>query len=525
MTQTSARPAAGRSSSQGAGTRSRAAALRSWRSAVGTAAITGGAAVITGCLLPWASTFAGLISFPGIDGPHGRVLAAAGAVMVIAGLWHLVRGDSVSRWFAGLAGFAGAGYAGLLLLQLEKSLHALGSDAMVVLRGGPGLWVVAAGSLVAFATLFLPSSGQRTLRSATEGGNGLAAWAADRESVGIRRWLQLGLGLVWLLDAALQFQPFMFGRGFVTQIIDPSAMGSPATVANSVSASGQVILAHPALFNTGFAVVQLAIALGLFWRRTARAALAGVIIWGLAVWWLGESFGMLFSGSASPLTGAPGAALLYVLLAVLAWPHKPASGRVTGRKPSARTSLAQSGIPGRRWSLVLWVVIWGGFAALMLQPQVRAPGALRAAVGGMASGQNLLASLDRSAAGLLGSAGLVPALIFAVVFAVIAIGLFVPGAARPVLVLAAVLAVAIWVIGENFGGLASGSATDPNTGPLLLLLVAAYWPRRSADGEVAQPERAGAAAEVEGESRPQREVAALAVQVPAGAAGSPHGRG
>jgi hypothetical protein len=529
MTQTSARPAAGRSSSQGGGTPSRAAALRSWRSAVGLAAIAGGAAVIAGCLLPWASTFAGLISFPGIDGPHGRVLAAAGAVMVIAGLWHLVRGDCVSRWVAGLAGFAGLGYAGLLLLQLEKSLHTLGSDAMVVLRGGPGLWVVAAGSLVAFATLFLPSSDQSTLRSATEGG-GLAAWAADRESVGARRWLQLGLGLIWLLDAALQFQPFMFGRGFVTKIVDPAAMGSPALIASSVTGSGQVILAHAAVFNAAFATVQLALALGLFWRRTTRAALAGTIIWGLAVWWLGESLGGLFSGMASPLTGAPGAALLYVLLAVLAWPHRPASGRVTGRKLATRVfegrvSIAVSGLLGRRVAPVLWVLIWGGFAALMLQPQVRAPGALRAAVGGMASGQNLLASVDRSAAGLLGSAGLVPALIFAVVFAVIAIGLFVPRAARPVLVLAAVLAVAIWVIGENFGGLASGSATDPNTGPLLLLLIAAYWPRRSADGEVAQPELTGAAAEVEGESRPQREVAALAVQVPAGAAGSPHSRG
>ncbi len=71
---------------------------------------------------------------------------------------------------------------------------------------------------------------------------------------------------------------------------------------------------------------------------------------------------------------------------------------------------------------------------------------------------------------MLGGGGFVPALVFAVLFAVIAIGILLPAAARPVLVLAAVLAVAIWVIGENFGGLASGSATDPNTGPLLLLL-------------------------------------------------------
>ena len=43
-----------------------------------------------------------------------------------------------------------------------------------------------------------------------------------------------------------------------------------------------------------------------------------------------------------------------------------------------------------------------------------------------------------------------------------------------------VLALVIWVFGENFGGLLTGQATDPNTGPLLILLAAAYWPLRRA---------------------------------------------
>ena len=59
-------------------------------------------------------------------------------------------------------------------------------------------------------------------------------------------------------------------------------------------------------------------------RRTARAALAGTIAWGLAVWWLGEGLGgILGSATSSPLTGAPGAAVLYALLVLLAlafWP-------------------------------------------------------------------------------------------------------------------------------------------------------------------------------------------------------------
>ena len=46
-------------------------------------------------------------------------------------------------------------------------------------------------------------------------------------------------------------------------------------------------------------------------------ALAASIAWALAVWWLGEGLGGVLTGAASPVTGAPGAALLYALAAVL----------------------------------------------------------------------------------------------------------------------------------------------------------------------------------------------------------------
>lgn len=34
----------------------------------------------------------------------------------------------------------------------------------------------------------------------------------------------------------------------------------------------------------------------------------------------------------------------------------------------------------------------------------------------------------------------------------------------------------LWVTGDDFGGIWSGSATDPNTGPLPVLIAAAFWP-------------------------------------------------
>ena len=51
--------------------------------------------------------------------------------------------------------------------------------------------------------------------------------------------------------------------------------------------------------------------------------------------------------------------------------------------------------------------------------------------------------------------------------------------------LALVVAAAIWVVGEAFGMILAGGATDPNSGPLLALLALAYWParQRQARGE------------------------------------------
>jgi hypothetical protein len=43
--------------------------------------------------------------------------------------------------------------------------------------------------------------------------------------------------------------------------------------------------------------------------------------WALIVWWFGEAFGMLFMTMASPLTGAPGAVLLYGIIDLLVWPN------------------------------------------------------------------------------------------------------------------------------------------------------------------------------------------------------------
>jgi hypothetical protein len=50
------------------------------------------------------------------------------------------------------------------------------------------------------------------------------------------------------------------------------------------------------------------------------SAYAQPIVWSVAVWWFGAGLGGVLTGGANPLTGAPGAVILYALAAVLLWP-------------------------------------------------------------------------------------------------------------------------------------------------------------------------------------------------------------
>ncbi len=332
---------------------------------------------------------------------------------------------------------------------------------------------------------------------------GLAAWSADHASAGPRRRLQIALGLLWLLDAALQFQPYMFSRAFATDVLAASAAGSPALIAGPVRTASELVLHNVAAWNAAFAVTQLALAAGLLWRPAVRAALAGTIVWSLAVWWLGESFGGIFAGAASPLTGAPGAVILYALAALLAWPARDrksqhaarahgravlpddraavAGGRaaLAGRATLAagRAAVADGSPLGARWSRVLWMVLWVSYAYLTLQGPNRAPGALRATIAGLAAGEpRWIVAMDQAAAGPAGHAGTLIAVLLAAVFAVIGVAVFVPAATRAALTVSIIVALAIWLTGENFGGILTGQATDPNTGPLLVLVAFAFWP-------------------------------------------------
>ena len=448
-----------------------------WRIIAGLTGAAAGATVVAGAFLPWVTIFAGLVKIPGVHGGNGRMMAAAGALLAAAGLYHAIRGGGRSRWLVGVGGFAALGFSGYLLIQLAATTRSLGGSSMVLAGGGPGLWVTAAGSLAAFGTLFLPSPAagpaeRSPVLSAGAGAiwRGVAARTADLDSRGARRGLQVALGVVWLLDAALQLQPYMFGRAFVGMVLEPASMGNPAVIASPAMWADRLISHDVAAWNTAFALIQLAIAAGLLWRPAVKAALAGSVLWSLAIWWLGEGLGGVLTGTASPVTGAPGAVILYALIAVLLWPRV-----CRGAAP------ATGGLAAGRWGKAAWLVLWGSFAYLILQPAVRAPRGLHDALAAQATGEpGWLAALDRAAAAAAGSRGLVISVVLAVVFVVIAAGIFFPATVRPALILAGVAGLTFWVAGQNFGAVLTGRVTDPNTGLLLVLLTAAYWPVRTA---------------------------------------------
>ncbi len=281
-----------------------------------------------------------------------------------------------------------------------------------------------------------------------------------------RRMLQLALAVLWLLDGVLQFQPFMFSKGF-PQMLAQAAQGNPAVAARPITWDAAFIAHHLAVSSAIFATIEVALGLGIAWRPAVRFALAGSVIWALGVWWLGEGLGGVLTGTVSPLSGAPGAVILYALLVVLLWP--------AARDRDAPFAAGRA--VGKRAARVRWLVLWASLAFFALLPSSRAPGAASGIFSGMASGQpGWLSWLDTRTASVLTGQGLLTSVLLAAALAAVAASAFGPvRAARAGVVLAVLVAAFIW-LAEGLGGILTGGGTDPNSGPLLALLAIAFWP-------------------------------------------------
>jgi hypothetical protein len=272
-----------------------------------------------------------------------------------------------------------------------------------------------------------------------------------------RRRIQVALGLLWLLDGLLQFQPAMFTRKFATQVIAPAGVGQPGFVAGPVDEAVRVILHQPAVMDLGFGLIQLALGAGILFPRTARWALAASVAWALAVWYLGEGLGGLFGSGASLVTGAPGAALLYAVLALAVSPRH-------GHDPRAQRPA--------RWATVAWVAAWLGGAVLQLLPGVDTNAAISMSLAMNASGApGWFAAIDNHVSALVPGYGASLVVDLVVLQAFAGLGVLMGRRTRLAAVTVGIgLSLAYWVTGQDLGQFWSGIATDPNTGPLLVLL-------------------------------------------------------
>lgn len=285
------------------------------------------------------------------------------------------------------------------------------------------------------------------------GGTGVRAYFASDS----RRTIQSVLGLMWLLVGGLQFQSFMYSNGF-PQMLTGMEPGQPHWVASSVGWGARLANGNLDVWNTLFALTQILLGLGLLYRPTVKLALGASFLWVLNVWWFGEAFGMLFANTANPLTGAPGAVLIYALIGLIVWPN--------GRR---------GGLLGERGARLAWAILWVVMGWLWLLGANNSANATHDAISAAPSGMGWLSSLESNAARITEGNGFLIALILAVVSVVIGVAVGANWEPRTFLWLAIYLNAIYWVVGQGFGGLATGSATDPNAGLPFIVLACALF--------------------------------------------------
>lgn len=283
------------------------------------------------------------------------------------------------------------------------------------------------------------------------------AWARKCLFADGRRTIQISLGLIWLLDGALQLQSFMYGSGFIAALKTTGA-GQPPWVADTVNWAANAMQSHQMPLNTLFALLQIWIGVGLLNRRTVKLAMAVSLAWSLLVWWFGEGFGMLFMSMSSPLSGAPGAAILYLMVAIVVWP---------GTRPG--------GLVGVRGAKLMWGALWLVMAWLWLGSAGSSPNAVSEALSGAPSGIAWLTHVQEWLATATHGYGLPIGLTLAAVSAAIGIAVARDWHAGAFLGFSVFVNLVFWIVGQGFGGMFTGAGTDPNAAPLFSLLAFALY--------------------------------------------------
>jgi len=205
------------------------------------------------------------------------------------------------------------------------------------------------------------------------------------------------------------------------------------------------------------------------------------IAWAIVVWYGGEGMSMLLTGTASILSGAPGAVLLYPLLGLAIWPRKQSNASLNAKNPNSKAG--EDNLPS--WGLLRWVLsgFWFFAALLQLQPIWWQPGQISQSIGAMVGQGGLNAVLvDPVLTQLANAAASIEVqlnIALIVLFLTLSIGLAraTQEELRPFLIVSIIASALFWYGSQAFGMILTGMATDFNTGLLVVVIALACWPK------------------------------------------------
>jgi len=282
-------------------------------------------------------------------------------------------------------------------------------------------------------------------------------------------WLRRIVGLLWLIDGLLQLQPAMFTMNMINGIMAPVSQGQPAPIAANLKWIIAFTTQNLVPINWGIVLLQVVLGLCFISGRWVKAAAVVSVVWALVVWYAGEGMSMLFTGQGSALTGAPGSVLLYALLTLIFFLDWGDSDKDSASSRSRRQV---------RWALAAF---WGFAGLLQLQPYWWQAKQISGVIGGLYSPGTLSGVLvDPSlhwAARVTSGIEVPLNLVLVAVFLIVGLGLFFarPAQLKPWLIASIALSLIIWWFSQDLGMALTGMATDPNSGPLLVLLAGTCW--------------------------------------------------
>lgn len=134
--------------------------------------------------------------------------------------------------------------------------------------------------------------------------------------------LRIGFGLIWLVDAAMKWQPG-FRAGFAGSLSD-AAQGQPGWLHPWFSFWTGLTAPHAVLFAYLVAVTETLIGLALLTGFARRASYSGAIVFSLMIWGIAEGFGGPYGSGSTDIGTAVIYAVVFAGLLVLGR-HVPAS--------------------------------------------------------------------------------------------------------------------------------------------------------------------------------------------------------